>query len=157
MGMYRLAVEFAPDPWKHMPLKKTTSRLWCTTAMLLLALFGVFFLAPLAFASQDAAASLPPCCRSNGKHQCTRRAASSADSAQQSPPPTIARISEKCPHSPYSPITVHSNSFKPAVAALTFAEIVAHPSVRPQTEAKRRIAFDRSRQKRGPPAPFLSA
>ena len=150
-------MEFASDLGKHMPLKKTTSRLWHTTAMLLLAIFGVFFLAPLASAGDEAGPSLPACCRAHGKHQCAMRAASSEDLAQQSSSPTFARVSDKCPYSPYSPVRVHSNSFEPAEAALTFAEIVAQPAVRPQTEAKRRIAFDRSRQKRGPPAPFLSA
>jgi hypothetical protein len=32
-----------------------------------------------------------------------------------------------------------------------FAELVSHPSIHRQTEAKYRVSFSRSRQKRGPP------
>jgi hypothetical protein len=36
-----------------------------------------------------------------------------------------------------------------------FAEIASHPSVRSQTQARARVALDRSRQKRGPPLASL--
>jgi hypothetical protein len=42
-----------------------------------------------------------------------------------------------------------------AETQMRFAEIVAHPSAQPQTEARYRISFGRSRQKRGPPSFFL--
>ena len=40
-------------------------------------------------------------------------------------------------------------------ASLIFAEIVSHPSVKAQTQARARVALDRSRQTRGPPTNLL--
>ena len=40
-------------------------------------------------------------------------------------------------------------------ASLIFAEIVSHPAIKAQTQARARVALDLSRQKRGPPADLL--
>jgi hypothetical protein len=61
-------------------------------------------------------------------------------------------VGEKCPYTVAPPAIVILRSFKPSTAAAIFAGIARHPAAAPQTEAQRRISFDRSRQKRGPPA-----
>ena len=48
-------------------------------------------------------------------------------------------------------------TFRSTAASLIFAEIVSHPTVKPQTEARARVALDLSRQKRGPPAETFSS
>jgi hypothetical protein len=40
-------------------------------------------------------------------------------------------------------------------ASLIFAEIVSHPTIKLQTQARARVALDISRQKRGPPTDLL--
>lgn len=67
--------------------------------------------------------------------------------------PGISSPPEKCP---YSPIAIgvfenHSVAELPTAKAI-FGELQGHPAITPQTESLRRIAKDRSRQKRGPPS-----
>ncbi len=75
-------------------------------------------------------ANLPACCRRNGAHHCmgTMRMPDSADQTIKLAPPA---------------------------AALLFAEVVGHPAVRPQVQARARVSLDRSRHKRGPPVTLL--
>ncbi|MGC2547840.1 MAG: hypothetical protein WA426_18490, partial [Silvibacterium sp.] len=117
-------------------------------AISLLMLFGMPFALPL-FGTSAAEANLPQCCRRNGKHHCAM-----VDTAS-SPGPSMGKVSEKCPYSIAPPAIPILSSFKPSTAASVFAEIARHPAVAPQTEAKRRISFDLSRQKRGPPAQIV--
>lgn len=42
------------------------------------------------------------------------------------------------------------------VAAQVFAELLAHPSIQTQTEARARISLDCAFRKRGPPTPLAS-
>jgi hypothetical protein len=48
--------------------------------------------------------------------------------------------------------TTRLNLFVPEPGAAFFAAVESHPTLATQTEAKYRIAFDRTRLKRGPPA-----
>lgn len=65
-------------------------------------------------------------------------------------------ISERCPYGAKSvPSTSHSD-WTLDTAQAVFAGVIAHPAVATQTESKRRISADRSRQKRGPPASLLA-
>jgi hypothetical protein len=114
-------------------------------AISLLLLFGLPFTLPL-FGASAAESNLPLCCRRDGKHHCAMIA---MDSSQG---PSTRNVSEKCPYSIAPPAIVVLHSFKPSTAASVFAGIARHPAAAPQTEAQRRISFDRSRQKRGPPA-----
>ena len=72
--------------------------------------------------------------------------------------PVFRAPAEKCPYGPnfmaparFDPVT------PPPVADAIYARLVSHPSGVAQTESKRRIARDRSRQKRGPPATSIQA
>jgi hypothetical protein len=113
-------------------------------AISLLALFGLPIALPL-LGAKATDAKLPICCRKDGKHHC----AMSMDASNNSSARTIA---EKCPYSiPTSAIPV-LRSATPAAAASIFAGIIQHPAAFSQVEAHRRISFDRSRQKRGPPS-----
>lgn len=95
--------------------------------------------------------SRPACCRRDGKHHCMLvdmdgTASSSATRV------TAVTVSERCPYGAKTiPGTTHPDWSLQTREAI-FAGIVAHPSVAPQDESKRRISADRSRQKRGPPA-----
>ena len=126
---------------------------WRISAMILLALFFSMNVLPLLSAQGSDETSLPACCRKNGKHHCMMSMSERTQLAQRDPQFT-API-EKCPYSPASPVSLHGHGFRPTLGALAFAEIVSHPVQRPQTEARRRISFDRSRQKRGPPSVVL--
>jgi hypothetical protein len=68
----------------------------------------------------------------------------------------FATVTDRCPYGSQSaPATPHSAwSLDPSSAI--FAGILAHPAIAPQTESRRRISADRSRQKRGPPAAVFS-
>ena len=58
---------------------------------------------------------------------------------------------DKCPYAPAAVAASHHPANEVATSSAIYAEVVSHPSVRPQTESKRRISQDRSRSKRGPP------
>jgi len=119
-------------------------------SILLLAIFGLPFVSPLFAATAKSEAGLPMCCRKGGKHECmTGHAVLGAAASMK---PTLRAPVEKCPYYPAS-VFVSSHvdlGFAPAMA--TYAGLVSHPAVHAQTESMWRIARDRSRQKRGPPA-----
>ena len=125
-------------------------------SILLLVFFSLPIVSPLLAMTTDAEAGLPACCRRNGAHHCMmnmdmgtgRHAASShGDSGT----PHFAVLTMKCPYTPQAPATGHPDRLALDPASAIFAEIVSHPSGIAQTESRRRIAQDRSRQKRGPP------
>lgn len=113
-------------------------------AITIVLLFSVSLAAPL-FAV-DSASSLPACCRRNGSHRC--ESGMLANSGTR----TVSTIAPKCPSWPKSTAAPWPNNFAPAEAQGIGAPLYAHPESRPQTEARYRVAFARSRQKRGPPA-----
>ena len=119
-------------------------------AILLLVIFGSSGSAPLLGLSSDAYGNLPICCRRDGKHQCMMRMMEINQSDKQ-----LSRISEKCPYGPWATVAVQRHfSVLPPNGAF-YASVLSHPSNSAQTQARLRISFDRSRQKRGPP-PSLS-
>lgn len=106
----------------------------------------LFFMLPIAlpfFSVNAASASVPVCCRRNGKHHCMMMLTSRHSKTSQ--------IDERCPYSAVQPAMIVPASYAPSTSASVFAELTQHPSVAPQAEAQQRISFDRSRQKRGPP------
>jgi hypothetical protein len=108
---------------------------------------ALLFSFPLAapFFAVDAAGSLPQCCRRNGQHHC----AGEMTSAQGGT--SLSTIAPKCPNWPRSTAVPAPRSFAPAQIQTTSVPLFAHPATAPQAEARYRIAFARSRQKRGPP------
>jgi hypothetical protein len=120
-------------------------------SILLLVVFGFPVVLPMLAMGQDAEASLPACCRRNGKHHCMM----STDSRGKlftDHSPQFDATPEKCPYSPaaVAPVPPHPLA-SPAIAAAIYADLISHPAGFSQTEAKRRISLDRSHQKRGPP------
>lgn len=61
---------------------------------------------------------------------------------------------ERCPYYPGLAAAVHAEVLAVPVSEAMFAGLVSHPTGVAQTESKRRISRDRSRQKRGPPSAF---
>ncbi|HEY0795354.1 MAG TPA: hypothetical protein VGD64_06195 [Acidisarcina sp.] len=104
-------------------------------------LFSLPLIAP-AFAS-EAEANVPVCCRRHGVHHCM---AMSSDPGKQS------SVGAKCPMSAASSYTLQLHPVFAAQPQSAWSPMVAHPASKAQTEARYRIAFSRSRQKRGPPA-----
>jgi len=95
--------------------------------------------------TRAAEATLPACCRRDGRHHC---AMPSEESNQGS---GAHAVGEKCPYTPAAPAVVLLPSFRPETAAAIFAGVIRHPAVSPQIDAQLRVSFDRVRQKRGPP------
>lgn len=93
------------------------------------------------FGATASEASVPVCCRRSGKHHCMMSMNSH-----------IRTVGERCPFHVLPPAAMVVPTFAPSASASIFAEVVRHPAVAPQVEARQRISFDRSRQKRGPPA-----
>ncbi len=116
-------------------------------ALLMMAVFGSFLCAPLLAASSDPQSMLPACCRANGKHHCMMR--------MREGEPAGVRIAapQTCPLFPkWRPMQVLQQHAAQPGPATFYAALQSHPACHAQTEAQRRISFDRSRQKRGPPA-----
>lgn len=64
-----------------------------------------------------------------------------------------ATVVPQCPYWHRSDAVATQARFcAPGVHQAVFAGLTQHPAVSPQTQAAYRISYDRSRQKRGPPA-----
>jgi hypothetical protein len=60
---------------------------------------------------------------------------------------------QRCPAFPLAPaVTADTTGAFSSGTGAIFAALVSHPAIQQQTEARARISFSRSRQKRGPPA-----
>lgn len=115
---------------------------------LLLLAFSLPILMP-PFISAANRSELPACCRAHGAHHCMMSGVSVAV------PSRYRTIAARCPYfpalrillmTPHGVITPAANGI---CQALQLSEIVR------ETEAGYRISADRTRQKRGPPAPVL--
>jgi hypothetical protein len=116
-------------------------------AILLLVFFSFSLIGPEAFVDSDS--KLPACCRRGGKHHCA-----SMDPAhkQESAATPAVKATRQCASFPKTDgVRALSTTTLPPASQAFFASIVTHPAVQPQTEARQRISFSRSRQKRGPP------
>jgi hypothetical protein len=117
-------------------------------ALSMLMLFSWTLLAPILAPSADA--TLPACCRRNGKHRCNMRTMAPAGGDRRG----FSTVSEKCPCRPSAASVVRSSTFEPEAASLFYAEVRRHPAQASQTEALFRLSARRSHQKRGPPSPL---
>ncbi len=104
-------------------------------------------LASPALAYSASASKLPACCRRNGAHHCMLKMQDLSPNAG----PRLEAQHEKCPAFPATVTPVQQGDLSLHTASLLYAEILSHPSVKPQTLAFARLALVRSRQKRGPP------
>jgi hypothetical protein len=118
--------------------------------LLSILLFGAFLFPLVAPALAAASASgVPACCRRNGKHHCGMLQAEKNQAESQD-----VRVSapvEKCPFEQKSFGTAHHDLSTSAAAATNTIALAQEPTAASQAECLRRISFDRSRQKRGPP------
>jgi hypothetical protein len=97
--------------------------------------------------------TLPACCRRGGAHHCAMSPAFRALLQKQLDGTTrVAAPPEQCPYRQSSLAAAHPQTPTPGASA-TYATVSLHqPSPAAQAECLRRISFDRSRQKRGPPS-----
>jgi hypothetical protein len=117
------------------------------------ALLSFPLIAPLLLEGLDS--TLPACCRKNGQHHCSMPASMTTDATtgDMSGGPAIRAGVSCCPNYPVA--TYPSSESMLALATnsqAVFASLVSHPAIQAQTEARRRVSFSRTRQKRGPPA-----
>ena len=120
--------------------------------ILLLAALVLPPFAPMLASWQSGDAGLPACCRRGGRHHCAMsmaegnlRVASDVGDGWEAP-------RERCPFCPAAVISGHRHETLAGPPLQAFFEPgYSHPSGAVQTECKRRISLDRSRQKRGPP------
>jgi len=111
-------------------------------------------LAPVLLAGSMAEASVPMCCRRNGAHHCDgmMMGMTMAHSGE-----TMARSPRmKCPFQQRALGAVHLPTFTVGAVAAEMSGVLRAPTAAAQAECLRRISFDRSRQKRGPPVAVLS-
>ena len=121
----------------------------------LLLLFVLPLVSPL-LAAAPSESNLPACCRRNGKHHCAM--AGQLQSSGASPAASAPVLRERCPCALTAQAPSHLTYTPRQQTAAIYAGLANHPACHAQTEARLRISFDRSRQKRGPPAllPSLS-
>ncbi len=117
----------------------------------LLLMFSLPLISPL-FAARTAEANLPACCRRVGKHHCIMSQTTSSDGRSIQ----VGAVRERCPSYPATPVTPHLDLSLDEVRARVFAGVIGLETCIAQTEARYRISFDRSRQKRGPPGQVLT-
>jgi hypothetical protein len=67
----------------------------------------------------------------------------------------LSTIPQHCPYYPAVITQIRHGDLSVRSASLTFAEIVSHPAIKRQTEARARVSLDRTSQKRGPPTELL--
>lgn len=109
--------------------------------------------APALTAGAMGQSTLPACCRRGGKHDCMMSPEARAFMMRElegavrfgTPP-------EKCPYRQQAVVAAHLQVYTPGAVATHSAFLLREPSVIAQAECLRRISFDRSRQKRGPPS-----
>lgn len=125
--------------------------------LLSILLFGATLLpliAPMLSTGAMAESTLPACCRRGGKHHCAMSAAARAMllGATNDSAPRVSALPQQCPYRQRSLVAAHLHVFTPASAAKHTTFLLHAPSASAQAECLRRISFDRSRQKRGPPS-----
>ena len=116
------------------------------SAILLLVFFSFSLIGPEAFADNDS--ELPACCRRDGKHHC---ASMEPAHRQPSSAPAVKAVRQCMNFPKANAVRAFSSTILLNASQAFFASIVTHPAVHPQTEARQRVSFSRSRQKRGPP------
>ena len=119
----------------------------------LLLLFSLPLISPAWALSATSGANLPACCRRNGAHHCIMNMQQAESSG---PGISLSATPQRCPACPATVTNLQHGDLSFQAASLIFAEIVSHPSLKAQTTARARVALDRARHKRGPPATELS-
>jgi hypothetical protein len=116
------------------------------SSIVLLLLFSLPLISPVLALVAASDVNLPACCRRSGAHHCTGTMRPNESSG-----PAFSAIPQCCPAYPAVVTVVRHGDLSFQTAPLIFAGVISHPAVKPQTEARARVALDLSRQKRGPP------
>jgi hypothetical protein len=120
----------------------------------LLLLFTLPLVSPL-FAASTADASVPVCCRRDGRHHCMLSLAaphsSSGDTGTR-----IASLHERCPYNLTAPLAINLSFVPDEILTTISAGSVGTSACPAETEVCVRSCFNRSHQKRGPPSLLLS-
>jgi hypothetical protein len=118
-------------------------------AITLLTLLSLPFASALFALSPKNDAHVPACCRRDGKHHCMETMAAAAATLGDK----MSTPMQKCPYCPGTVTAAHGQDLiYVSSAQAVFAHLDTPAAVVAQTESKRRISRDRSRQKRGPPS-----
>ena len=97
--------------------------------------------------------TLPACCRRAGKHHCEMSPEVRALLLHEDNGSTrIGAKPEQCPYRQHSLAVTHLQTLTPGPGPTRAAFALHEPSPAAQAECLRRISFDRTRQKRGPPS-----
>jgi hypothetical protein len=123
-------------------------------AITLLAVFGLPFASSLLALTPKSEATLAACCRRSGKHHC-RMSLADRDKPMDHQPSFSAPL-DKCPYCPAVAVGIHQPiKFSPSSEYAIYSDELSHPTAIAQTLCKLRIARDRARGQRGPPAIFI--
>ncbi len=122
-------------------------------SIVLLALFGLPLVSPVVAFAADRDAGTPACCRRAGKHHCSMSMGERSPLTQHDP--AFSPTPEKCPYCPATLVATHTHVLAAPPAHVIFDSLLSNPAGLAQTESKRRISRDQSRQKRGPPVNLL--
>jgi hypothetical protein len=117
----------------------------------LLLLFSFPLILPLLAITAGSEANLPACCRRNGAHHCIGK----MQPASSESGTNLSGVPQRCSAFPAAITQARHSDLSFQSASLIFAEIISHPAIKPQIQARARVAFDRSRQQRGPPTQLL--
>jgi hypothetical protein len=120
-------------------------------------MLSVTLTAPLFNVSASSIA--PACCRRNGAHHCmaSMSAMGSMDmmAGDTSSEEGFSNASSKCPRFPVASPAPQPHSLVTSRLQTAGVPLFSRPMSQPQTEARYRIAYARSRTKRGPPVFYL--
>ena len=119
-------------------------------AAILLAVFCSFVAVPVVSAWPDPDQNLPACCRKHGGKRC-HCAMMMAYLASRGPGTKMLATAVPCPDCPSTAPGMAHFDLGLSAGAASFAQVVSHPAIHAQTEARGRIALDRAWRKRGPP------
>jgi hypothetical protein len=114
----------------------------------LLLLFSLPLISPVLALTASSDRYLPACCRRSGAHHC-------AMNVPQAAGINLSSIPQRCPAYPAVVTQIRHGDLSFQTASLIFAEIVSHPAIKLQTQARARVALDRTRRQRGPPTDLL--
>ncbi|MGO8759439.1 MAG: hypothetical protein ACLQG3_15070 [Terracidiphilus sp.] len=118
-----------------------------TIALTQLALFSLMLIAP--FFGPDAEASLPPCCRRNGKHHCMMMEQWLNGAGDKR-----AHVSDRCTCRPTGGGALTCCLFTPAAEGRPATASAQPATLAERIEARRQQAFFDDHPKRGPPIPL---
>ena len=126
----------------------------CALFLLLLSV-GPWLLALSPFHA-SAEALLPTCCRSHGKHMCSKRLSGEGGTQSTSVAAAASQVSERCPYNPAQTKSAHNGPFGQPAEDVCWTRHSSAAS--PVAIATRRFPsfLSRANCKRGPPSPALS-